>query len=170
MCSAGVASTPDNGGFLVTSMLLAFAPLVERYLIALEEAAEVRAPAASLGRLAFDSLIHAPTPVQVEERGEDPQPVEFPDVWPAVQRAQKSFVREQAVRLCRRGLQTLVVDTQERRTAHRMLKSASRACVTSALADSAAACQRSRRQFAGRHRASGSWKRRGGLAPPLLVR
>ena len=149
-------------------MLLAFAPLVERYLIALEEAAEVRAPAASLGLLAFDSLIHIPTPVQ--ERGEDPQPVEFPDVWPAVQRAQKSFVREQAVRLCRRGLQKLVVATQERRTAHRMLKSASHTCVTTALADSAAACQRSRRQFAGRHRAGGSWKRRGGLAPLLLVR
>ena len=107
---------------------------------------------------------------QMEERGEDPQPVEFPDVWPAVQRAQKSFVREQAVRLCRRGLQKLVLATQERRTAHRMLKSASRVCAAAALADTTATGQRFRRQSAERRRAGGSWKRRAGVAPPLLVR
>ena len=50
--SRRTARQPDNGDFLVflRSMLLAFAPLVERYLIALEEAAEVRAHAASLCR------------------------------------------------------------------------------------------------------------------------
>ena len=96
--------------------------------------------------------------------------MEFPDVWPAVQRAQKSFLREQAVRLCRRGLQKLVLATQERRTAHRMLKSASCACVPKALADSTTACQRSRRRFAGRRRAGGSSKQRAGLALPPLVR
>ena len=49
-----------DGDFLVArSMLLAFAPLVERYLIALEEAAEVRALAASMRRCAFDARFHA---------------------------------------------------------------------------------------------------------------
>ena len=103
------------------STLLAFAPLVERYLIALEEAAEVRAWKRGAGaRRPLTRWL-----AQMEERGEEPLPVEFPDVWPAVQRAQKSFVREQAVRMCRRGLQILVMATQDRRTAHRLLKSAS---------------------------------------------
>ena len=56
--------------------------------------------------------------------------MEFPELWPAVQRAQKSFIREQAVRLCRRGLQMLVLATQEQRTARRLLKSAPNALLS----------------------------------------
>lgn len=60
----------------------------------------------------------------MEERGEDPGPVAFPDVWPAVERAQKSVARDLAVQLCRRGLERLVVATQPPRTAAKLLKGA----------------------------------------------
>jgi len=98
---------------------VSFIPLVERYFAALEEAGEVR-----LARSWASAMLTRRRSTQLEDRGIEPLPVEFPDVRPAVQRAQKAFLREQAVRLCRRGLQQLVKLTQERRTAHQILKSA----------------------------------------------
>ena len=62
---------------------------------------------------------------QLEEQGEEPQPVVFPDKGPALERAGKSFVRGLAVRVCRRGLQVFVLATQDPRTAKQLLKRAS---------------------------------------------
>jgi hypothetical protein len=114
------------------STILAFAPLVERYLAAMEEAAEVSTTLsrarARLRQLTGAPLSHAARSLllfQMEERGEEPPPVAFPDVWPAVQRAQKSVTRDLAVQLCRRALERLVVATQPPRTAAKLLKGAS---------------------------------------------
>ncbi len=60
----------------------------------------------------------------MEERGEQPPPVPFPDVWPAINRARLSIARDLSVQICRRTLEHVVSVTQPARTAAKLLKGA----------------------------------------------
>ena len=60
----------------------------------------------------------------MEERGEEPPPVPFPDVWPAIQRVRASVARDLSVQVARRALERAVIVTQPARTAAKLLKGA----------------------------------------------
>ena len=62
--------------------------------------------------------------LQMENRGEQPPPVPFPDLEPVRKRAQASMARDLSVQLCRRSLEHVLYATQPPRTAAKLLKGA----------------------------------------------
>ena len=113
----------------VLSALMALVPVVERYLVALEEATEVRSRRSSAFHGPCVATLTVPRPAQLENRGEQPPPVPFPDLEPVRKRAQASMARDLSVQLCRRTLEHVLFVTQPPRTAAKLLKGAR--CVAS---------------------------------------